>query len=828
METEPMSLHSVLATVRVIEDICSVTTDRVAVLYREVPAGSSLEDLDLQGFCLGTSGMTIVNDVLIEPAEAARYRPQRGDDILLVRLPAGIGAAIGLGAIGAAIFDFLALTVVNLAVGFAISALTASAAKRNAAAIGSQREEDTPTRSFFSQSNTVGEGVPINLVYGRHRVFGHVVQSFQEPRFDVTDSTDSNVTTTAQDPLDEQDAVYLHGLTGLCWGPIRSVTDIRIDDNPIENIAGVQVETSLGTPYQKPPTGFNTAKVARQIGQEVTNAAAVTIQTTTTPDSFQIGLLFPSGLFGIDDQGNLEDRSVSIEVQIRRVGAPLFDVYASRTISGATRSPKAYWIDGPQLAGDVDYDIQVVRTSADTPGTDLNTFDEFRWETLNEVESGGQNYAGIAWVSLRNQPGEQSRVYQSVSAVVEGAADIRVYTSEAEYTVGYTTNPAWCCAHWLTHPLHGPGRYFSFEDIDIPSFLEWAAWCDERIPNDSGGTGPRAELNVIINTRTNGQDLLEVFGAGSATSIVQVGGKWRAVVDRPKPVVKHFNAANIVAGTISVADVPASQRASRITGSFNNSENDWEVTPYPLEADGLAPSDGFVDESKRLLGTTKPYQAAWILNRDILQNQYQLRRAEFEATIGAIALQVGDIFGLSHPDVGTAVATGHVLGVSASQRTIHVDDDLELDPNESYFVVIEHQADQHIEQKALTGVSGAPTHLVQVASDWEYTLREGDRYSILSTPLELYRCIALDTADNLNRKVVGVLYDERAYIDEVPNMTPDEPRGGQPLGLFPSAVPDLVLRFPVAAAGDGGAEHCDSEHDRCRVGRADGGDRRAL
>ena len=287
------------------------------------------------------------------------------------------------------------------------------------------------------------------------------------------------------------------------------------------------------------------------------------------------------------------------------------------------------------------------------------------------------------------------------------------------------------------------------------------------------------------------------------TSIVQVGGKWRAVVDRPKPVVKHFNAANIIAGTISVADVPASQRASRITGSFNNSENDWEITPYPLEADGIAPSDGFVNESKRLLGTTKPYQAAWVLNRDILQNQYQLRRAEFEATVGAIALQVGDIFGLSPPDVGTAVATGHVLGVSASQRTVHVDDDLELDPSETYFVVIEHQADQHIEQKALTGVSGAPTHLVQVASDWEYTLREGDRYSILSTPLELYRCIAIDTANDLNRKIVGVLYDERAYVDQVPNMTPDAPRGGEPLGVFPSAVPDLVLGFrspqPVTA-----------------------------
>ena len=810
-------------TVRRVRDVFETTPDKVEVLDQPHRPGGRVVDYLPVDFDTGGQNLVVLDGRSLTGAELVLERPRPGAELVVVELPgltaAALTAAFGGTAFGAflaggtagaitatliaGVVNIAIVAALNVAVSYGIQALSSSG-RRRGQSLSEQREEDPATLTFGSQQNTIGPGVPIPLIYGRVKVYPHILESFQVPRFDELDTSLPTVTTTPADEKQGQDVVYLHTRCGLGWGPLKSITSIELDDNPIENVAGTQVEVVHGQPWQKALEGFLTTKRTRTVQQLVSaSAGPVVIQTAAAVDSFEIGLLFRGGLFAVNDQGGLKEHSIQVEVAYKRAEDGSYTIYKTITAAGAVRAPHPYWIAGPKLPRGI-YDIRLTRVTADS--VDLNESDTLHFETLNELLPGGQVHSGLAQIGIRNLPGEQSRLWSRISAIVEGRTGLRVYDTDTDYRLEYTRNPAWCCADFITHKQDGVGRFYTYDDLDIASFRSWASYCDELIPDGRGGSAPRARFNFELGSLTGGQDMLQLFGQGSATSVVQLGGKYRAIVDRPRPMSALFNERSITQGTLSVSLTPKNERATRILTTFFDEEVDFLGRSFVLEDDEVAPSDGHVDLQIPLQGVTARHQVAWLLRRQLLRNRYSLKTAEFRTGTEGLAVTVGDVIGIAHPSIGSAVATGAVRRVVEDGRRFLVDDDLELDTQKTYSVAVVHQADGHIEQKTLQGVTADVTNWARVGSDWEYTLTPGDAYSILESPIELYQVSEVSTSADLEIRIRAVSYDERIFDDSIDDLPEREAQTLPPARRFIGAVPDLTLGYRSPELPNSGAD----------------------
>jgi len=121
----------------------------------------------------------------------------------------------------------------------------------------------------------------------------------------------------------------------------------------------------------------------------------------------------------------------------------------------------------------------------------------------------------------------------------------RVYDPRTNVTA-WSDNSALCILDYLTHP---DGYNRSFDDIDIPSFIEFANLCDEAVPLAAGGSEPRYRLWGVYGLTDDPQDVIAKMRATCDAEFYQTadgkiairGGKWEAptVTIREEDVLAH-------------------------------------------------------------------------------------------------------------------------------------------------------------------------------------------------------------------------------------------------------------------------------------------------
>ncbi len=143
----------------------------------------------------------------------------------------------------------------------------------------------------------------------------------------------------------------------------------------------------------------------------------------------------------------------------------------------------------------------------------------------------------------------RGRIIDTWDGTVDGTGD-PVLTSE------WSSNPAWIAADLLTHKRYGLGTEFDRDDLDWPSFYEWAYFCDEGVPDAFG------EVSFF------GVEL-----AGYAT-------------DGVTPHLILYVPLTDTGGT-SINTLPVSWRRSRLIGANNDREIVSSVSITSVLADGL-------------------------------------------------------------------------------------------------------------------------------------------------------------------------------------------------------------------------------------------------
>lgn len=124
--------------------------------------------------------------------------------------------------------------------------------------------DNSATYTFTGIRNTTASGTPIQVVYGQHRVGGHVV----------------NMYTTHEDAIIFSDVAaaqysYLYAQIGLCEGEIDAVEDIQINQLPQQYYNEVSASYRLGSSSQTAMADHTKIMNTTTLDRKVVTAAGV-------------------------------------------------------------------------------------------------------------------------------------------------------------------------------------------------------------------------------------------------------------------------------------------------------------------------------------------------------------------------------------------------------------------------------------------------------------------------------------------------------------------------------------------------------------------------
>lgn len=244
---------------------------------------------------------------------------------------------------------------------------------------------------------------------------------------------------------------------------------------------------------------------------------------TESPDTFEVDVYFPSGLTRINDQGNRENRSATLEIQYRRgtSGAWTSDVftYTARTLDqiGYTRRYTAPGT-GP---------LQVRMRRRTLASTSTQVQDKVQWYGLRSLLRSPTSYAGWTTMAVR---------VQGLGQIAQSSENrVSVYATRILPTISSSTaTPTRDISAAVLHILRSSG--YPESNIDMQALQDlhdlWAA------------RGETAD--GVFDEGTVQQALDQVLLAGMAEHTIE-NGLWRPVREGIRTIADHeqvFSAGN--------------------------------------------------------------------------------------------------------------------------------------------------------------------------------------------------------------------------------------------------------------------------------------------
>jgi hypothetical protein len=159
---------------------------------------------------------------------------------------------------------------------------------------------DSPSYSW-APGNTSQQGVPVARWYGKHRIYGNIIGSYLE-----------NV---GKDQ-------YINSLISLGLGPIDSLGNFKINDEPYQAFNDVTIEARYGHLNQTAVSNFKKLKIEYPGSVEV-SWGNQHIHTTQGDDfdMLEIDMTLPQGLWSTGE-GGIAQHEVSFTIEVRKVGTP--------------------------------------------------------------------------------------------------------------------------------------------------------------------------------------------------------------------------------------------------------------------------------------------------------------------------------------------------------------------------------------------------------------------------------------------------------------------------------------------------------------------------
>lgn len=782
---------------------------------REIPFDSTATLADYLPRVPQDRGLVVqVDGRTVAPERWHKVTPRPDSRIVVADVPAGfvaaavsfIAAKLGSGFLWSALFAGIT---------FAASTLLRPTPPK-------QRAGGEPRgigRGFRGASNTTGAGESIPFGYGEVLVAGHVIESYQAPFFDAL-TTDEGI--VVSDFTTDSRPATLNTRVAIAGHAVESISEIEIDGNPIANISGVHTEVQLGDRDQVGAIGFDESRPAETdfsrdpIRKD--DADGFIYRLSGIADRFDIQLVFPSGLFNLVPGSSVaHPRTIQFKLEYRRAGtANWINLLSDQSITNARTTPFSFWIQGPRISRAI-YEIRILRLTDDLPPENVDAQDSFQVDSIFRVISGRRTYPNLASFTVRQIPVQDGfssppRRYTCVAKLKK----VRVYTSESAYTVQWSDNPAWCAADFITDPINGLGEFYSWENVHIPDFLAWAQHCNTQVPDGFGATHRRSTFNYLFDRPIPAMDVLEMMQRAGEAWVYEIGGVWRAKIDKASAPVTILSEGDYDVGSLKFGGNSDAFRPAIVRGNFVNRLKDFAEDSLPVLDEELTSSPTIgrrMPTQVNVLGVDHPERVNRILYRALLGNRYETDVVELEAGIEGLVIDIGDVFGLASSTIGQ-VATGKIERVRGDRRTLILDQAVNFQVGASYEITLIQQLDPNVvgaRPKTVTKTitfqdNGGFGQAVTTSDDvYGWFLRGGDSYSLaeVGSTVDYFRAMSVEVTDTLRVSIRATRYDARVYqIPPVDLTSPDDIEGSPEPTPFetdtiPGPVRNITAFFPL-------------------------------
>lgn len=654
-----------------------------ARLDMTVPAGATIDDM----ITLGLPSLAVIDRkhlrVTLVSAEsmmpvAQQYwrhvRPKSGVRVV-IRVVPGKNAVRSILMVVVSIAAFALAPVIAGALGFSAASagfglvkglitagLTAIASLAiNALIPPPKPNDDGEKRNTFQVSgwrNRVpGASDPVPMLFGAHRV---------APVFAATTYTEI--------VGDEQ---FARGLFTFGYGPLF-LSDIRIGETSIDEYDEVELQQRSGFSYDPAITLYPRQVIEEATGIELVRPLPrddagevvegqpaeekpVTRATALDSASCSVIIAVPSGLFEVDNDGNVRQRTVSVRIRQRLAGSPDWQDVTTLEISAGKRETffRQHSWDFPARGK---YEIQVTRMTDEQTSTRISDR-----VTLAAVQSIRPEYPinfdkPLCLLAMRIKA-----TYQ-LNGALDNVNAMATRLAEAG-ELANTSNPAAAYVKALTGPCN-PYPVVA-ASIDMDAINDWYAFCQTK----------GLKYDRLHDAAENlGEMLLAICAAGRATPRHD-GVRWSVVIDRPDDmVIDHISPRN-------ASDFQWSRtyfeppHAFRVP--FFDAANDYKpaerIVPWPGHA-------GPIDRTEQIEmpGKTDPAEI-W---REARRRQYELiyRPDSYRAMQSGAARVAtrGDLVALSSDVLTRTQVSARVRAVQGAM--IALDDIVTMEAGKTYAI----------------------------------------------------------------------------------------------------------------------------------------------
>lgn len=256
-----------------------------------------------------------------------------------------------------------------------------------------------------------------------------------------------------------------------------------------------------------------------------------------------------------------------------------------------------------------------------------------------------QKFPLTAYISTSLTADENLSGNPTITSIVEGRK-IQVYNGST-WVEEYSQNPAFATLDALRNSVYGAG--WPDEKLDLQSFIDEAAYCDELIDDGSGGQEKRFQLDYVIDYSQDFISHLEEMLLTFRGFLTYNQGVIGLKIEKPDETpVQDFDMSNIVAGSFVYRQAKREERLNKAIVNFTDETDNFEAQGVYASLDGDIQRRGLIEGSFDLYGVNRASQAgrmAWFFQRKTF---FSPITCEFRAGIDSIHCMAGDVVNLSH------------------------------------------------------------------------------------------------------------------------------------------------------------------------------------
>lgn len=515
-------------------------------------------------------------------------------------------------------------------------------------------------------------------------------------------------------------------------GPVNGLRSIKLDGTPIVaddgtvNYPSVKWQFRNGELNQDRLEGLAESSNEISVGQTLLSTSPY-LYTVNTPlvDAVRVRLSWPN-LQRQDSSGNVTGLRIDYAIDVSTNGGPFVTALESfvdrKNVTTYYRSHRIDLPDGnnwtirvrrltPEANSSLVQDTMVVTAIAEVIDSDL----EYPLTAVGLLEYDAQTFDGnFAKISARMR-GRIVRVPANYNP------ETRTYSNSGTGTTGgvwdgtfkeaYTNNPAWVYYDLVLNPYFGLGNRIDSTMVDKWALYRVAQYCDQLVPDGSGGFEPRFACNVYLQKQADAyavmQDIASIFRGMSYWD----GSQIVVTADMPSDPVFSYSPSQILNdGAIKYAGTRARDRHSLAVVSWDNPDLGFETDKEPIFDDEAIGEIGVRELQVAAFGCTSLGQAQRAGSWALLSEQLQTRSAVFQVGLDGGAPKPGQVIAVADHMLAGRANGGRVSAVSG--RAITLDRDIEVPSNARLFLNL---PSGRSEARAVVSVSG---RTVTVASDY--------------------------------------------------------------------------------------------------------------